>query len=171
MKFVRTERRRSIVIGCALLWTVLAAIFLSHHVIGSGIVSGESMAPTLAEGDRYLIHRWLMRIRDPVPGDIVVLRDPSIDELAVKRVVAGPGARIQIIEGRLIVDGHPLAEESGNAGKWTGPGFLKSAVYEIAPDCFFVMGDNRTNSYDSRHYGAVEKSDIYGYVLPAVTWP
>ena len=157
--------------GCVLLWTVLAAIFLSRHVIGSGIVSGESMEPTLGDGDRYLIHRWLMLVRDPAPGDIVVLRDPTIDALAVKRIVAGPGSRIQIINGQIHVDGHPVAEEPVNAATWTGSGALSDAVYEIASDCYFVVGDNRSNSFDSRHYGAVEKADILGYILPATTWP
>ncbi|HEY8450250.1 MAG TPA: signal peptidase I, partial [Bacillota bacterium] len=103
---------------------------------------------------------------DPQPGDIVVFRyplDPSRD--FIKRVIAGPGDRIRIEEGRVYVNGEPLEE----------PYIRSRDSYnmperQVPPGAVFVMGDNRTNSEDSREFGFVERDLIIGEAI-VVYWP
>src|SRR5262249_27135029 len=84
----------------------LASYFLiSHFLVESVRVVGESMHPTLENAQRYLLNRWVLYLRAPHRGEIVVIRDPLDNGLSVKRVVAVAGDLIQIKDGRLSVNG------------------------------------------------------------------
>lgn len=70
-----------------------------------GEVEGNSMLPTLQDGERYLINRMVYRFRDPKPGDIVKITMPGSGDFSVKRIIAAPGDVVQIKEGHVFVNG------------------------------------------------------------------
>jgi signal peptidase I len=125
-------------------------------------VEGQSMAPTLEDQDRLLVNKLAYRFSDPQPGDIVMLYYPADpDKSFVKRVIAEQGDRLHIVDGRVYVNDLPLLddyvpEEFRSHDDW-GP--------EVIPDgYYFVMGDHRNNSSDSRHWRFVPKKYIVGRV-------
>ncbi len=134
------------------------AFFLRTLVVESFQVSGNSMEPTLHDGERLLINKLTYHFRPPAPGEIVVFkypRDPSQDY--IKRVVAVAGERVAMVQGSVYRDGRALAEPylpAPGAGDW--PAVLVGAG-EV-----FVLGDNRAASEDSRTFGPVGREYIRG---------
>lgn len=166
------------------LAAVAVGILLSTFGVGVVAVHGHSMAPTLHDGDRALVIRadaWLHRlgIGGVRPGQVVFFPDPTQHPrglarwfgrtLLIKRVVAGPGTEVGVVDGRLTVDGVPRAEPYlGNAfrGRATVPPLT------VPPERVFVMGDNRRPlaSFDSRSFGPVERRSLLGRAV-WVVWP
>lgn len=120
-------------------------------------IPSESMEPTLKAGDRIVASRyWSDR---PARGDIVIFRSPSSpSEWVVKRVVGVPGDLIEAKEGKLRRGGVSIAEPylSGTTST-TG-----IAPLIVPPDCYYVLGDNRGDSFDSRQWGAIPRGLIAG---------
>jgi signal peptidase I len=125
-------------------------------------VEGQSMAPTLEDQDRLIVNKLAYRLHDPQVGDIVMLYYPlDPDKSFVKRIVAEPGDTIKSVRGRVYRNDVPLAddfipEEYRSEDSW-GPETLPDGMY-------FVMGDHRNNSSDSRTWKYVPKKYIIGKV-------
>ncbi|HKB14287.1 MAG TPA: signal peptidase I [Vicinamibacterales bacterium] len=125
-------------------------------------VEGQSMAPTLEDQDRLIVNKLVYRIGEPRRGDIVMLYYPlNPDKSFVKRVIAEEGDTVRIVDGRVYVNDIPLkddyvASEYRSHDDW-GPQVIPEGYY-------FVMGDHRNNSSDSRHWGMVPKKYIIGKV-------
>jgi signal peptidase I len=126
-------------------------------------VEGQSMAPTLEDQDRLIVNKLAYRIGKPQVGDIVMLYYPREPEKSfVKRVVAGPGDTIRSVNGRLFLNEVPLRDDFIPEGyidshdTW-GPRSVPDAHY-------FVMGDHRNNSSDSRTWDWVPERYIIGRV-------
>jgi signal peptidase I len=125
-------------------------------------VEGQSMAPTLQDQDRLIVNKLGYRLSDPQIGDIVMLYYPvDPDKSFVKRVVAGPGDVIRSVEGRVYRNDVPLPDdfippEYQSLDTW-GP-------EEVPAGYYFVMGDHRNNSSDSRTWHYVPKKYIIGKV-------
>jgi signal peptidase I len=152
-----------------LLVAVLATLsyfFLSRYVLQSVQVVGVSMSPTLHDSDQYFLNRWVYDFRAPRRGEIVVLRDPTDGEYCVKRVIALPGEAVAIKNGRLMVNGKELSEPYLPYGvKTFTPETVQDVKIACGKDSYFVLGDNRNNSYDSRFYGPVTRKSILGVVM------
>ena len=125
-------------------------------------VEGQSMAPTLADQDRLIVNKLAYRLGEPQVGDIVMLYYPSNPEKSfVKRIIAEEGDQIRIVNGRVyrndvaINDDYVPAEFRSHEDY--GPQVVPQGYY-------FVMGDHRNNSSDSRHWGYVPKKYIMGKV-------
>ncbi len=144
------------------------AVFLAFVLVFSvGMrtsVIGDSMEPALHNGQEILMNRILYRISTPRRGDVVVFlpNGNQNTHFYVKRVVGLPGETVQIREGNVYIDG-VLLEENELFDKIADPGIAQNEVL-LEGDEFFVLGDNRNSSEDSRsgNIGAVKKDDIIG---------
>lgn len=150
-----------------MIFGTFAAVFLAAVIVFSfGMktnVVGVSMEPTLYNGQKILINRFSYNLVAPKKGDVIVFL-PNGNQNAhyyVKRVVAVPGETVQIIDGRLYVDGE--AEEDEAYDKMEDAGIAENEIL-LANDEYFVLGDNRNISEDSRsgNVGPVNKATIYG---------
>ena len=144
--------------------TVIGAVVLALVIMAfvgrAFTVDGPSMSPTLRSGERLLVDKLTYRFRDPVHGEIVVFRyprDPS--HYFIKRVIGVPGDQVAIRSGQVYVNGVRLEE-----GYLDSPTLGADRVYNVPPGSYFVLGDNRNNSQDSRSpfVGFVPRSHIVG---------
>ena len=163
---------------------VAAVLAIKAWVVNPYRIPSSSMEPTLhcaapepgcesGSSDRVLANRFIYRFRDPSRGDIVVFETPDravtrcgAGGTFVKRLVGLPGDRISMSGGVLHVDGKPIDEPYVNGGP-RGPDFPERT---LGADDYFMMGDNRGQSCDSREWGPVTRDDLIGPVF-AVYWP
>ncbi len=124
------------------------------------------MEPTLHDSERLFVNKLVYRFRPPARGDIIVFRYPrSPDRDFIKRVVAIGGETVEIVEGRVLVNGRFLEEEYG-----TIPDHTHYPRTEVPSGCLFVLGDNRRNSEDSRFFGFVPLENVKGRAF-LLYWP
>jgi signal peptidase I len=145
-------------------------------------ISAGSMAPTILRNDRILVQTYAYWFSQPQRGDVVAwktdaLADPILPkgQLYLKRVAALPGERVEIKDGQLLVDGKPLDRPTIFVGKdFTPPHIGTFSVttnpLTLPPETYFVVGDNLTNSLDSRYFGPVPLKAIYGRATK-IYWP
>jgi len=155
--------RTAFVTGLQLGVLLLAAYGLLFNF---SIVRGSSMSPGIHDGDRIVIDHLSYVLGDVRRGDIVVLEyplDPSIDY--IKRVIGVPGDRVRIEGARVVVNGRSIDEPYVAA-----PDPRTHLDIEVQPGTYFVMGDNRPHSSDSREFGLVPRENLVGKVDVRV-WP
>jgi signal peptidase I len=125
-------------------------------------VDGLSMEPTLEDRDRLIVSKLVYELGDPRPGDIVMLYyPPNPEKMFVKRVIAKEGDTVRIIDGRIYINDQAVADEY-LPEEWRSHDDFGPEV--VQPGYYFVMGDNRNNSSDSRTWGPVPKKYIVGKV-------
>jgi signal peptidase I len=171
-----------------LLFLLLAAIvglvdvFFGHLFARPFRISSGSMSPTILRNDRILVQTYAYWFSQPQRGDVVAwktdaLADPILrkGQIHLKRVAALPGERVEIKDGQLLVDGKPLDRPAILVGKDFTP--LHSGTFSVTtnpltlpPETYFVVGDNLTNSLDSRYFGPVPLKAIYGRATK-IYWP
>jgi signal peptidase I len=148
--------------------TVLIAglLFLAVNLVTARIrVEGNSMEPSLHDGEFVVVNRLAYRWSDPVRGDIIVFRFPlDPDRRFIKRIIGLPGDGIHVEGGTVYVNGSPLQEPYIAAppryqGDW-----------QVGPGQVFVLGDNRNNSSDAHDWGMLVESEIIGKAI-LVYWP
>jgi len=131
-------------------------------------VEGTSMAPLLTDQERIFINKFVYRFEPIERGDVVVFWYPmDRSKSFIKRVVGLPGETVEIRQGRVYVDGKRLEEP------YVPPRFADTSNYgpiRVPPGEFFVMGDHRASSNDSRVFGTVPNRYIYGKAVFAY-WP
>ncbi|MBE9101589.1 signal peptidase I [Vacuolonema iberomarrocanum] len=144
--------------------TVLS-IRQSYYIPSSG------MSPTLQIGDRIMVDKAIYRTASPQRGDIVVFDLPSEQEIEgtlVQRIIGLPGETVEIQAGAVYIDGQPLEENYTTAPIQDIQEDYSSV--EVPPNTYYLLGDNRNNSFDSRFYGFLPQDSIIGKVMK-IFWP
>lgn len=144
----------------------LILFVLLQMTVQNTVVEGQSMEPNLVNGQRLLVNKLAYRFSEPARGDIVVIDSPRGGaEKLIKRVVGLPGEIIELRGSRVYINGRLLEE-------YYHPyvGLRSYAPTLVPPDHYFLLGDNRDHSGDSRVWGSVPKSLIVGRAWVSV-WP
>jgi signal peptidase I len=149
----------------AIVFSLTSYFAVSRYVITAVVVQGRSMAPTLHDGERYFLNRWLFMIREPRRGDLVVIRDAGHHDYAVKRIVGLPNETVSIKEGKVFINNAPMDEPYLFPNTKTICPNGGTMQVRLGEDDYFVLGDNRGNSEDSRYYGALEREQIIGLLV------
>jgi signal peptidase I len=150
---------------------VLFCFFLVTFVAQAFRVQGTSMQPLLQDGERIVVNKLLYRFHPIERGDVVVFwypRDPSVS--FIKRVVGLPGDMIELRDGYLYVNGRTLDEPYLGNGAKSFRDLSNLAPMEVKPGFYFVLGDHRGSSNDSRNWGEVPEKYIYGKAVVRF-WP
>lgn len=147
-----------------LVLIVLVALLFTSFIMSHNKIPTSSMVSTINIGDHVLTNMFPYYYRDPEYGEIVVFHRPN-GESWVKRVIGLPGDTIDIINGEVYRNGECLDEtaylDEGVTSEPLGADPL-SFPYTVPDGCYFLMGDNRFVSQDSRYIGAIPRKDIYG---------
>lgn len=174
---MRREKKRKSVIVELLRWFIWllvlsGAAFLIVNFVGERtVVSGESMFPSLNNGDNLVVDKLSYHFMDPRRFDIIVFPFQYQKETYyIKRIIGLPGETVQIQDGKIYINGKLLRESYGNEAI-RNPG-IASGTVTLDEDEYFVLGDNRNNSRDSREpsVGNILRSDIIGRAFLRI-WP
>ena len=166
---------------------LVAALVIKTFAIQAFYIPSQSMEPTLVPGDRVLVNKLSYDFHPVHTGDIVVFRRPPTDTSSdvgdlIKRVIGTPGETIYVTKCRVYIDGQEMAQPylpngwqnptSPYCTTWvSGPGTANLPnPYTVPSGDYFVMGDNRTNSDDSRYWGPLPGSYIVGRAFVKM-WP
>ena len=157
----------------ALISFALVFGFVRPVVAAPFYIPTESMVPTLMVEDRLLVNKLAYDVESPQRGDIALFEDQrGGEDPLIKRVVGLPGDRIRLREGKLYINGE-LRDEPYVKNDPCKPGYPKTCSFgpvTVPKDHYFMMGDNRTNSVDSRFFGPVPEEDVIGEALVRF-WP
>ncbi|HYL92089.1 MAG TPA: signal peptidase I [Alphaproteobacteria bacterium] len=160
----RAVRRWLLDLSAGVFVTMFTILFVYQPVK----VEGSSMQPGLADQERIFINKLVYRLESVQRGDIVVFRYPrDPDKSFIKRVIGIPGDRVRVTDGRVFLNGELLDEP------YVPDDYLDSRSYRetIVPDgTYFVLGDHRSMSNDSRDFGPVPRTNIYGKAVFGY-WP
>ncbi|MGE5341786.1 MAG: signal peptidase I [Candidatus Omnitrophota bacterium] len=142
------------------------SIFLINYVASAYKINGSSMQNALSDQERIIISKWAIKDGNIKRGDIVVLRKPDEpDRTIIKRVIGLPGEVIEIIKGDVFINKQPLDESYLSIAKDVMYRAFNMHPLTIPADHYFVMGDNRTVSQDSRFFGPIKRNDIFGVTI------
>jgi signal peptidase I len=172
--------------GLTALTAVLIAILVQAFVVKPYLIPSTSMANTLVPGQRVLVDRLIYRFSPVHRGDIIVFRNPMPPhEVMIKRVVGLPADVLSLRDGALYVNGdrapdsyvdkiagaiEPTMPPGPDTSDDPGAPWSLSRPYRVPEGCYFVMGDNRTDSDDSRYWGPVPRAAIIGEAFLSY-WP
>ncbi len=155
-----------------LILTILVLLFLVLRLTGKRItVTGNAMAPTLAQGDVLIVDTLTYRLTDPGRYDVVVFKPRfAEDKVYIRRIIGKPGETVRIVDGDIYING-ALLNEKYNFGKTEAAGRAYDTI-TLGADEYFVLGDNRSAGDDSREpaIGNVPRAEIQGKVLLR-NWP
>jgi signal peptidase I len=164
---------------------LVAALLIKTFAVQAFSIPSQSMEPTLMPGDRVLVDKLASDFSPVHTGDIVVFRRPPADNSAVddliKRVIAGPGQSIYVANCKVYVNGKELSQHylpegwespsSEYCTVWDAPGMLDLPdPYRVPAGHYFMMGDNRKDSDDSRYWGTVPANYLVGVAFVRI-WP
>ena len=154
-----------------LLAAFAAALFLRLFVVSLARIKGRSMLPTLHDRDVALVWRLGYLLHEPRRGDVVIChypgrkmkRIPFLPQSFVKRVIGLPGDTVEWLEGELLLNGQPLHEPYLDQARCR---FKRTCPPRtLGPDEYYVLGDNRDSSNDSRSVGPIRRRAIRGRVV------
>ncbi len=167
---VKTKIQREII---AWFWVGLAFLLINGTIGQARVIPSGSMEKTLLIGDHLIMSRigydagvpftnWHLPLwRNPKRQQVIIFKPPFAPDTPdyVKRVIGLPGDTVDVHDGAVWINGQKLAENYTNGASEP---YDMHAPYKVPADCYFVMGDNRGNSYYSRFWGCVPRTDIIG---------
>jgi len=164
-----------VVLAMVIASAVLSTVAQTHFVQAFKSPTG-SMSPGLEMNDHFLVSKYAYKGSDPSRGDIVVFKYPKNPDVSyVKRILGFPGEKIEMKDGAVFIDGIAIDDPWGKYKK-SGPPLNKKAQLKnfkpilIPSDEYFVLGDSRGNSVDSRHFGTISKDLFIGKAMVRY-WP
>jgi signal peptidase I len=182
----RRKRSQAVVEWLVILVVALtAALLVKTFALQAFFIPSASMEPTLFPGDRVLVNKLSYDVHAVHDGDVVVFRRPprdnSTDDDLIKRVIAGPGQLLSVSNCRVYVNGKEELQpylpkgwqnpSSEYCTVWDAPGMLQLPnPYRVPAGTYFVMGDNRKDSDDSRYWGTVPANYLVGRAFVRI-WP
>ncbi len=178
----RHRLRRVVAPAVVVTLALVALVLLTPGLVFEHFwVPTPSMAATLEPGDHVLVDRLAYRVRAPHRGDVVVFHPPGQYGIFIKRVIGVPGDTISLRGGAVYVNGtrlvEPYVKEDSGAPERTEPWPVRAVgpwslarPYTVPPGEYFVMGDNRSDSDDSRDWGPVARAAIIGEAV-VTFWP
>lgn len=174
----------SLLLGACCVARFLMPLAIGHFFVMRQALAGASMVPTLPEHGYAIVDKFTYRWRDPVVGEVIGLVPPknpySSYRTASKRIVAEGGEIVQVVDDRVYVNGQerePLGrvphEPNAVSNRRDDPyrAYGVWEPYRVPEGCYFVLGDNRPYSIDSRCYGAVPKKSVIGRVVKSYGLP
>lgn len=169
---IETDKVKDI-IGMVVYFLIVVAVmvFVVKFIGQRTVVIGDSMQTTLSDGDNLITDKITYRFRDPKRFDIVVFPfKENTSKLLIKRIIGMPGETVQIKNGKVYINGYELQENYGN--EIMNDAGIASEPILLGEDEYFVLGDNRNNSQDSRFssVGNVSRSDLIGRAWVRI-WP
>jgi signal peptidase I len=152
---------------------LILAFLIRTYIAEPRYIPSDSMVPTLHKGDRLVVEKVSYHFHPPHFGDIVVFTPPpelqrrgySKDQAFIKRIIGQPGDSIQVTEDRVYINGTPLQEN------YLKENFIQQDprqlfnYTQVPPNQFFVMGDNRNDSNDSRYWGFLPSKNVIGHAV------
>lgn len=177
----KRARRRRLIIEYVIIAAVavLVAVLVQAFVVKPYRIPTGSMETTLMPGDRVFTNRFIYHFSAVDRGDIVVFKAPGSGAVLIKRAIGLPGETVSLKDGRVLIDGEPIEEPyvrrvggepvptdpfaNGRAWSLTRP-------YEVPADSYFMLGDNRIDSGDSREFGPVSRDEVIGEAF-FIYWP
>jgi len=154
------------------VFEILAVVLISIYIIYGFIaqpflVQGASMEPNFSSGDYLLVDEATYYFREPTRGEVIVFKNPSnTSEFYIKRIVGLPGEEVVVSDNEVAIDGDLLGEEYLDMDVEVKGRY----VFQLDSDEYFVMGDNRSQSFDSRSWGPLGDELIIG-VVRLRFWP
>ncbi|MEO0934867.1 MAG: signal peptidase I, partial [Cyanobacteria bacterium J06641_2] len=160
----RSLRENLILITIALV----LAFFIRTFIAEPRYIPSDSMLPTLETGDRLVIEKVSYRFSSPKFGDIVVFQPPpklqrrgySQDQAFIKRIIGTPGDTLKIDDGKVYLNGNILQEDYIKE-----PASKAYPLVEVPPNQYFMMGDNRNDSNDSRYWDFLPRQNMIGKAI------
>jgi len=162
------------------LCAIVAALLVQAYVVKPYRIPSESMAATLVPRDRVLVNRVVYRLHGPGRGDIIVIDSAAVGRILIKRVVGLPGETITVDGGAVYIAARRLIEpyvhrlhgetEPTEPFRGTGKAWSLEHQYTVPAGYYFLMGDNRVVSDDSRDWGPAPRREIIGEAF-FTYWP
>lgn len=156
------------------LVAIVSVLIIRNFLVQPFLVNGASMEPNFHNNDYLLVDEISYRFREPQRGEVIVFKYPGNKKYYyIKRIIGLPGEEIQVKNGKIVIfnqknpEGFELKENYLPFKIITGG---KDEKVKISDNNYFVMGDNRQFSFDSRNWGALDKSEIIGLVRLRL-WP
>ncbi len=162
------------------LWYIFRSFFIfittvlvfRFFIFSVGVVNGPSMEPNFKDENIFYINRFILLMRPPRRGDIVQVIDPKEKKLIIKRVVGVPNDILTIKRGKVYIEAPGGPEFELDETKYLAadvytdiPESYQKRTFELGPNQYFVLGDNRRVSVDSRYYGPILRSQIVGKIF------
>ncbi len=160
----------------AFIWEIIKIVVLAlvivipirYYIFQPFLVKGQSMEPNFETGDYLIIDEISYRFKNPQRGEVIVFKYPqNPSQRYIKRIIGLPYETIEIKDGKVFIDNEELDEKSYLPVSAQTPGNI---LITLGENEYFVLGDNRLTSYDSRRWGPLTREDIIGRVFIRA-WP
>lgn len=151
---------------------ILCLLAFRFFVFSTGVVNGPSMLPNFKDDQTFFVNRFIYLIHPPERTDVVQIIDPKEKKLIIKRIIGLPGETVAIKRGKVFISSPNQPEYELNETKYLGftppftdiPSWSQIRTFTLGPNEYFVLGDNRWISVDSRYYGALPRSHVVGKI-------